>query len=75
MDGLTAAKRIAKSFPLVPILINTIHKSEYVDSEAKIAGVRQVISKGDSGALLRAIEILLTGNPTLPRPAENKATP
>jgi len=59
MDGLTASARIAKSLPRVPILINTIHKSEYVDSQARKAGVRDVISKSDSGALLRAVEGVL----------------
>jgi len=56
MDGLSASVRIAKSLPRVPILINTNHKSEYVDSAARKVGVREVISKSDSNALLRAVE-------------------
>jgi CheY-like chemotaxis protein len=63
MDGLSASARIAKSLPKIPILMNTIHKSDYVDSEAKHAGVREVISKAEPGALLRAVEALLGRNP------------
>jgi CheY-like chemotaxis protein len=59
MDGLGASARIAKSLPMVPILINTVYKSDYVDFEARKAGVREVISKSDSGALLRAVQALL----------------
>jgi DNA-binding NarL/FixJ family response regulator len=62
LDGLTASARIVKSLPRIPILINTIYKSAYVDSEAKNAGVREVISKADPGRLLRAVESLLNDN-------------
>jgi CheY-like chemotaxis protein len=63
MDGLSASARIAKSLPRIPILMNTIHKSDYVDSEAKHAGVREVISKAEPGALLKAVEALLARDP------------
>jgi CheY-like chemotaxis protein len=63
MDGLSASARIAKSLPKIPILMNTIHKSDYVDSEAKHAGVREVISKAEPGALLKAVEALLGRDP------------
>jgi DNA-binding NarL/FixJ family response regulator len=62
LDGLTASARIAKSLPRIPILINTVYTSAYVDSEARNAGVREVISKADPGRLLRAIESLLSKN-------------
>jgi CheY-like chemotaxis protein len=63
MDGLSASARIAKSLPKIPILMNTIHKSDYVDSVAKHAGVREVISKAEPGALLKAVEALLGRDP------------
>jgi CheY-like chemotaxis protein len=63
LDGLSASVRIADFLPKVPILMNTIYKSEYVDLEARKAGVRQVISKSDSEALLRAVEELLGKEP------------
>jgi len=74
MDGLVASSRIAKSLPHVPILIYTIHKSEYLDSEAKKAGIRAVISKIDPAVLLRAVESLLGGNPNPGRPPENEVS-
>ena len=40
LDGLAASRMIAKSFPKIPILMNTVHKSESVDSVARNAGVR-----------------------------------
>jgi DNA-binding NarL/FixJ family response regulator len=63
MDGLTASKRIVKSLPGVSILMNTVHKSDYVDSEARKVGVRDVISKSDSGMLLKAVEGLMGMEP------------
>jgi CheY-like chemotaxis protein len=59
LDGISASARIVKSLPRTPILINTIYKSDYVDFEAKNAGVREVISKAEPGRLLRAVESLL----------------
>jgi CheY-like chemotaxis protein len=73
LDGLGASKRIAKSLPTVPILMNTLYKSDYVDSEARNAGVRQVISKDDSAGLLRAIETLLARTQLPPRSPKQKA--
>jgi len=59
MDGFSASARIAKSLPRIPILMNTVHKSGYVDLEARKVGVREVISKSEPGSLLSAIEKLL----------------
>jgi DNA-binding NarL/FixJ family response regulator len=59
LDGISASARIVKSLPRTPILINTIYKSDYVDFEAKNAGVREVISKAEPGRLLKAVETLL----------------
>jgi len=53
MDGLVASSRIAKSSPHVAIFIYTIYKSEYLDSEAKKAGVRAVISKIDPKSVVQ----------------------
>ena len=72
VDGLIASTRIAKSLPHIPILIFTIHKSPYIDTEAKKAGVRAVISKIDPEALLKAVEVRLGGNPNPGWPPENE---
>jgi DNA-binding NarL/FixJ family response regulator len=67
MDGLTASARIAKSLPGIPILICTIHKSDYLDSEARKAGIREVVSKSNIERLLNKMEDLLGGaDPRLP---------
>ncbi len=63
MSGLTSSARIGKALPHVPILIYTIHKSQYLDSEARKMGIRGVISKSNPEALLRAVAALLGGDP------------
>jgi DNA-binding NarL/FixJ family response regulator len=65
MDGISAAREISKTSPALPILLHTLYGSDAVNREAKKAGVRTVVSKGESGANLRgAIEVLLnTGGP------------
>src|SRR6266478_4408648 len=40
MSGLTTSVRIGKSLPQGPTLIYTVHKSDYLDLEARKAGVR-----------------------------------
>jgi len=68
MDGITASARIAKSLPKVPILMNTVHKSGYVDVEASRVGVREVLSKSEPETLVRAIEKWLGQRPQLTPP-------
>jgi len=63
LDGLRASIRIADFLPKVPIVMNTIHASARIDSEARKAGVRRVIPKSDPEALLRAVEELLGKDP------------
>jgi len=68
MDGISASARIAKSLPRVPILMNTVHKSWYVDAEASRVGVREVLSKSEPATLVRAIEKWLGQRPQLTPP-------
>jgi CheY-like chemotaxis protein len=63
MDGLSAAREIRKVLPLVPIVLFTLHKFATIDLEAKKAGVRHVVEKPDTEALLRAVEELLKNGP------------
>jgi DNA-binding NarL/FixJ family response regulator len=60
--------------PKVPILIYTIHKTEFVDLEAKKAGVREVILKSDSRELLRAVKGLLAKDHERAAPTEKEAS-
>ena len=64
MDGLRASREISRAMPTLPILMHTMHSSETLALEAKKAGVRQIITKGDSGDdLLMAIESVLHETP------------
>jgi DNA-binding NarL/FixJ family response regulator len=73
-DGLTASREIAKVLPDIPILMHTLYWSAQVELEARMAGVRKVVPKSDSGALLSAVRETLN-SPTVepfsaPSPAD-----
>jgi len=59
MDGLRASFLIGKYLAKVPIVMYTLYKSMQLEASAKIAGVRDVISKSDPDALLKAAAKLL----------------
>jgi two-component system, NarL family, response regulator LiaR len=54
-DGLTASREIAKVLPDIPILMHTMYWSAQVEFEARMAGIRKVVPKSDSSALLSAV--------------------
>jgi len=68
MDGLQAAREIARILPVVPILMFTLHDSPAFKLAAKRSGVRRVVSKADSGAMISAIEGLLSQENLTPVP-------
>jgi DNA-binding NarL/FixJ family response regulator len=59
MNGLMAAQEITKAQPTVPILLHTLYNSPQVEREAKKYGIRKVVEKTHSGALVSAIEELV----------------
>jgi DNA-binding NarL/FixJ family response regulator len=59
MNGLMAAQEIAKAQPTVPILLHTLYNSPQVELEAKRHGIRKVVEKTHSGALVSAIQELV----------------
>lgn len=60
MDGLKAAREIAKEAPSVPMLMFTLYDSPEITSAAKQAGVSQILPKTAAGVpLIRAVEELL----------------
>jgi DNA-binding NarL/FixJ family response regulator len=63
-DGLTASREIAKVLPDIPILMHTLYWSAQVEFEARMAGVRKVVPKSDSRALLSAVRDTLN-SPTV----------
>jgi DNA-binding NarL/FixJ family response regulator len=59
MNGLMAAEEITKVQPAVPIVLNTLYNSPQVELEAKRHGIRKVVEKSQSGALVSAIRELV----------------
>jgi DNA-binding NarL/FixJ family response regulator len=58
MNGLRAAQEITKEQPTVPIVLYTLYNSPQVELEAKKHGIRKVVDKTHSGALVSAIREL-----------------
>ena len=60
-NGLDAASEISRIAPGVPILMCTMFKSEQLVTEARKAGVKKVISKGEklSSSLVPTIKDVL----------------
>jgi DNA-binding NarL/FixJ family response regulator len=57
LTGLQAAARIATSCPNLPIILYTFYGFDAMISIAKKVGIREVVTKGESGdRLLEAIE-------------------
>lgn len=59
MDGLQAARQIAKLVPGVPILMFSVQMSQQLAEEARNAGCRGAIAKTDVGHLIEGLEALL----------------
>jgi len=56
-NGLTAAHRILKMMPEVPIVMFTLYKTDELEHAANLIGIRRVIGKEDDvNTLLYAIE-------------------
>jgi CheY-like chemotaxis protein len=57
-DGFAAAQEISTLLPETPILMCTMHKSRHLEAEARKHGIRKVISKTESNAVVPAIRQL-----------------
>ena len=64
MDGFDAARKITKLLPGIPILMHTMFSSPMVDFEALAIGVRKVVAKSESNALVSAVLELLDPYPS-----------
>jgi response regulator NasT len=60
MDGLSAAQAISKLLPTVPIVLNTFYGTAEVELAAKKLGICRVVDKTKPGALISAVEELLS---------------
>jgi DNA-binding NarL/FixJ family response regulator len=60
MNGLDAAREIARIAPTVVTFLFTMHNSEQLQMEAKTVGIREVVSKSDrfQEQLLASLEIV-----------------
>lgn len=61
MSGLEAGRNLSKQHPESPVLMVTIDPSPQLAEEAKKAGIKGLVRKGDIGSLLNAVEVLLKG--------------
>jgi DNA-binding NarL/FixJ family response regulator len=61
--GLTASRQISKLLPRVPILLHTLYWSEEIELEAAKAGVRKVVRKSETRALISAVQDVLGSAP------------
>lgn len=65
MDGLKAARELAKSLPHVPVVMYSLYGTPQIEGEAKAVGVRGFLDKAeDIGQLIATIEQLLPGPAT-----------
>jgi DNA-binding NarL/FixJ family response regulator len=62
-DGLTASREISEELPGVPILMHTLYSSRQIQIEAAKTGVRKVVAKSETTALISAVQDVL--NPSL----------
>jgi DNA-binding NarL/FixJ family response regulator len=60
LDGLSAAKEIHKLLPTVPIVLHTLYGSTEVELAANNYGIRRAAGKAQPGALISAVEELLS---------------
>ena len=59
MNGLPAAREIAKIAPEVPVLLCTAHLSIDLVDEARKAGIQGAVSKSMAGDIVKGIKALL----------------
>lgn len=62
-DGLTASREISEVLPGVPILMHTLYSSRQIEIEAAKTGVRKVVAKSETTALISAVQDALNPNP------------
>jgi DNA-binding NarL/FixJ family response regulator len=59
MNGLEAAREIAKLSPRPPILMLTMYMSRQLVEEARKAGIRGALHKSETGKVVSALQALL----------------
>jgi len=64
MDGLRAAQEIRKLLPTVPIVLHTLYGTAEVERAANKHGIQSIVDKTKPGALISAVEELLSAEAT-----------
>jgi len=59
MNGLEAARELAKIEPELPVLLCTVQFSSYVVEEARKSGVRGAVPKAEAGQITQALTALI----------------
>jgi DNA-binding NarL/FixJ family response regulator len=70
MNGLQAAREVAKVAPEVPVLLCTSHLSLHLMGEARRVGIQGAVSKSKAGDIVDAIQALLRHESFFCQPAE-----
>jgi len=68
LDGMSAARRLRKLLPNIPILMHTLYWSPRIEVEALKIGIRKIVPKSESNAIISAVLELLQ-----PEPAASEA--
>jgi two-component system, chemotaxis family, chemotaxis protein CheY len=62
INGIEAARWMTESDPTVPLILFTVLETEGIESEARRAGVRAIVSKSQVWKLLTSIETAIRQN-------------
>jgi two-component system chemotaxis response regulator CheY len=62
ISGIEAAKWMTESDPTVPLILFTVLETEGIESEARQAGIRAIVSKSQVWKLLTSIETAIKQN-------------
>ncbi len=63
LDGMSAARRLRKLLPHIPILMHTLYWSPRIEVEALKIGVRKIVPKSESSVIISAVLELLAPEP------------
>lgn len=69
MDGLQAAREIAKVSPAIPVLLCSAHLSTVLIGEAQRIGIQGAVSKSNARSIVDGIRALLRHEPFFCQPA------
>lgn len=67
MNGLRATQEITARAPNVPIVMFSMYLSPHFTESARAAGARGAVSKSEPEQVVRAVEILLSGQTFFPQ--------